>query len=246
VLERLTPSSRSLKQETKHKNRFYEESSLPEEFRSRNSHYHRSGFDKGHLAAAADFQGKEQRDSYNLINAAPQNAMMNRSIWAKLERWCRIIAEKEPRYETLVVSGPLWLPSYPIGEKKFQYAYPALGSPPSLVSVPTHFFKVVVVVGDTKIKKFSCFVVPNSDKDIKQDLTSYLVRWTDIEAVSGLELFPTSVSSEWKAMADSVADAQRGSSRNTSGMKLLESNSKTCKRVVRCEAVHLCSQYSCN
>jgi len=90
-----------------------------------------------------------------------------------------------------------------------------------LVAVPTHFFKVVVVVekkltgkqqftkdnntnaqvlesssetSELILKKFGAFVLPHSDHVGKNDkgirLVDYLVRLTDLEAVTGLEFFP--------------------------------------------------------
>lgn len=46
VMERLTPS-RNNGTSLKRPNKFYEEKSLPEEFRSRPQHYKNSGFDRG-------------------------------------------------------------------------------------------------------------------------------------------------------------------------------------------------------
>ena len=84
-----------------------------------------------------------------------------------------------------------------------------LGKPPSLVAVPTHFFKVVVVVisGDAsgsrpRIQKFACFVVPNMEPNKKKTMADYVVPWTDLETVTGLQFFPNLVTEDWKASAD--------------------------------------------
>ena len=100
-----------------------------------------------------------------------------------------------------MLTGPLWLPASTVGKDKFQYSYEAIGHPPSLIHVPTHFFKVVVVVSSTadksgprfQLKKFAAFVIPHSESDEKRSklrLVDCIVRLTDLEAVSGLEFFP--------------------------------------------------------
>ena len=83
---------------------------------------------------------------------------MNRRIWAGLEDWCRRVAraayfaddsdddDDERGGVTLVTTGPLWLPHHQTGDKSFRYHIDGIGKPPTLVLVPTHFFKVVVVL----------------------------------------------------------------------------------------------------
>ncbi len=210
---------------------FYEETSLPEMFRSRNGHYRHTGYDRGHLAPAADFMGNNYQlvqDTFNLCNVSPQDPSLNRFLWAKLELWTRQVAQREWREHqnlTLVVTGPLWLPvgyhssssstqPYPI----FEYRYPAVGQPPCLLSVPTHFFKVVAVVAENSkdadapfaLDKFACFVVPNQKVDESSRLNDYLVRWSDLEAVVGMRLFPQLITQpSMMELADVLTDEVR-------------------------------------
>jgi len=186
---------------------FKEEKLVEEQYRSRNSHYHLSGYDRGHLAPAADFFGKDLEDTYNLCNICPQDAEMNRRIWAWLEEWTRRVARTAYETElavTYVTTGPLWLPSHQTDEKKFRYNIEGLGRPPTLVLVPSHFFKVVVVVDPTgtKILRFACFVVPNRAIANERPLRDYMVPWSDLETVSGLTLFPGLADETFKAKAD--------------------------------------------
>ena len=229
VVERLLPNNKHSSGAAIRKNkRFYEESTLAPYHRSRNHHYRNSGYDRGHLAPAADFpfNDDEMNDTFALTNASPQMPRFNRTMWLRLEEFVRSVAEKESaavkrdntasneekEVETWVISGPLWLPSSisktPLGEDGFRYSYAGIGKPPSLVSVPTHFFKVVVVVSktykmkragngesvdmdDMVMKKFAAFVLPNTEQEVpKFQLANYLVRLTDLEAVTGLEIFP--------------------------------------------------------
>ena len=237
VMERLTThqiDNHSTKMPRKNK-RFQEEQSLLPYFRSRNQNYRNSGYDRGHLAPAADFNlnDKDINDTFVLTNVSPQLPKFNRSIWLRLEEFVRSVAKNEGtsstseiETETWVITGPLWLPSSikrssDTGSENFAYEYEGIGKPPSLVAVPTHFFKVVVVVekkltgkqqftkdnntnaqvlesssetSELILKKFGAFVLPHSDHVGKNDkgirLVDYLVRLTDLEAVTGLEFFP--------------------------------------------------------
>jgi DNA/RNA endonuclease G (NUC1) len=57
-----------------------------------------------------------------------------------------------------------------------------------LIAVPTHFFKVVVVVKNDQIYQYTCFVVHTHDKLPSKKLEDYVVPWKDLEAVTKLQL----------------------------------------------------------
>jgi hypothetical protein len=71
----------------------------------------------------------------------------------------------------VVVSGPLFLPSYIDGHRGYLHVIDSIGDPPDLISVPTHFFKVVLTLrrnqppsdGEETDYTVECaaFVVPN-------------------------------------------------------------------------------------
>jgi endonuclease G, mitochondrial len=152
----------------------------------------------------------ENKDTFNLINISPQTHSMNASVWAQLERWTLKIADEHEHADTFVVSGPLWMPAKQSGPKLFEFQYSAIGTPPSLVSVPTHFFKVIVAI-DKKNKqlfKFACFVVPNIEFDKssqRRSLEDFLVPWTSLEAVTGLHFFPALTKDpNWKDRANKL------------------------------------------
>jgi hypothetical protein len=109
----------------------------------------------------------------------------------------------------------------------FEYQFPAIGAPPNLVSVPTHFFKLVAVVrrrnprhvppAASPIVAHACFVVPNRNVLEEKEgdegrgtgggrrwasFEDGLVRWTDLEAATGLEFFSELVDRDWKRAAD--------------------------------------------
>lgn len=255
VMERLGFSDATSNTDNR-RQRFYEEKSLPEWFRSRNSHYHLSGYDRGHMAPAADYQDNRS-DTYNLINVAPQSSDMNRGVWAGLEKWTRGVARraKQNQLETYVVTGPLWLPQRKLDDKLFEYQYKGLGNPPSLVSVPTHFFKVIAVIDPKEpvktrsIREFACFVVPNEKLAERSEYQDYLVRWTDLEAVSGLTLFPGFASESWKIHADAATEKLQ--SRMKGPLLLLSeeynpTRSPATYKATSIDALHLCRAGHCS
>jgi DNA/RNA endonuclease G (NUC1) len=211
VLERLVvvdDNKPAAKNKSKRPNFYQDSQNLPAVYRSQNQHYHNSGYDRGHLAPAADFahDASAYRDTFSFSNISPQDGALNKKTWARLEEWTRQVARQAWQKEqatTYVVTGPLWLPKRQIGPKAFQYAYTALGQPPSLVAVPSHFFKVIVVVKNDGILRFACFVMANvAPPPETRDLQHYLVRWGDLEATTGLQFFPNLVDEAWKQRAN--------------------------------------------
>lgn len=232
--------------------RFKEDTTIDEKYRSRNSYYHLSGYDRGHLAPAADFADARQlEDSYNLCNVSPQNSDMNRKIWAWLEDWTRQVARAAWQREhavTYVTTGPLWLPRVQVGEKVFRYNIVGIGKPPTLVMVPTHFFKVVVVVKKDKILHFACFVVPNDESANDKLVQDYIVSWTDLETVTGLSFYPCLADNVFKVRADLLT--RQVSPGNGSGKLLLltdgrPNNMKSISGNTLEEMRHLCDDQSC-
>jgi DNA/RNA endonuclease G (NUC1) len=257
VLERLIfdDSGENSFKSKRRRPRFREEASLPEAHRSRNSSYHLSGYDRGHLAPAADFyyDSKQFEDTFTLCNVSPQNHVMNRKMWANLEQWTRQMArcawERDRDTTTYVLSGPLWLPARQVAEKSFQFVFSAIGRPPSLVSVPTHFFKVVAVTKGQRITEFACFCVPNDESSATGNkiLLDWVVRWTDLEAVTGLVFFPSMTQDgDWKKTADALTIREAVHSATlllTDGSSQLSSKPK--QVIPRHSVLHLCRDGQC-
>lgn len=216
---------------------FREEKSIERpDFRSKLSHYHKSGFDRGHMAPGADFPGDSTHETYTLANIAPQDPIMNKGIWSSLEEWIRRLVHSKDaasNSSVYVVTGPLWLPRRQVGDGKFEYQHLGLGRPPSLVSVPTHFFKVVVVANEREtkhpIQQFACFVMANEEASPSKKLEDYVVPWRDLETVTGLQFFPKWASPDWKDKADKVMKLQVPASdgSNTSRLYLTDRSAKT-------------------
>jgi len=154
------------------KNRFKEDPEIPTGSAC-SADYLRSGYDRGHLAPAADMAFSEQTmaDSFYYSNMSPQHPKFNRGIWKRLEEQVRHFAVREG--EVYVVTGPV-LPK----EKTI-----AIG--PRRVTVPTHYYKVVYDL--TEPKKMIGFILPNSN--LKADLKDFAVTVRQVEEQTGLDFF---------------------------------------------------------
>ena len=159
---------------------------IPERFRAQLSHYKRSGFDRGHLAPAADHRGSLERlrSTFGLDNAAPQDSVLNRGAWLRLEQVARDATAKCD--EVFVATGPLFLPERDGDELRMRHR--VLGEPPHVTWIPTHFWKVVLAERADAIA-VGCFVLPNGPVPSDADLGDYLVPLENLEAAAGVVLF---------------------------------------------------------
>ncbi len=137
--------------------------------------YSKSGYDRGHLAPAADmgWSKKVMSESFYMSNMSPQVPSLNREVWLKLEEKTRDIARKES--EVFIVCGPYFESGKDIktiGENK--------------VAVPHGFYKVIFDL--TPPRKMIGFLFPN--KKCRDDLRDYAVTVEDVEDKTGLTFFP--------------------------------------------------------
>jgi endonuclease G, mitochondrial len=101
---------------------FREDPALPPLLRARPEDYAGSGYDRGHLAAAANHRGSSAAmgDTFLMSNIAPQvGPGFNRDYWARLERFTRQLAKGCAGSDAdgadaavHVVTGPLYLPRW--------------------------------------------------------------------------------------------------------------------------------------
>ncbi len=137
--------------------------------------YTRSGYDRGHLAPAADFKHDYavMEETFYMSNISPQNKDFNAGIWNDLEKLVRQWAQ---RYERIyVVTGPVLEPGLPtIGRI-------------NRVAVPRHFYKVILQVSPPHIKGIA-FILPNQSSG--KSLSTFAVTIDEVENRTGIDFFP--------------------------------------------------------
>lgn len=153
---------------------FREDPQIPAAQDAQPDDYRGSGFDKGHMAPAADFHASRpaMEQTFLLSNAVPQNPANNRGIWANLEAGVREWTAR--RGELYVITGPI-------------YGNAARQKIGRGVSVPDALFKVVV---DGTRREMTAFVIPNR-ADLGDDPSRYQVRVRDVERMTGLDFNPS-------------------------------------------------------
>lgn len=105
VAQKLDPAQLNEIEPFPRSERFYEEARLPARERATLSSYKHSGFDRGHLAPAADMrtaEGTEQ--SFSLANIVPQAPLHNRKAWKKIEQDTRKYV-KRSSHPVFVITG---------------------------------------------------------------------------------------------------------------------------------------------
>ena len=126
--EHLTAGNVDAAKNLSRENSFHPEARLPASSRAELSDYARSGYDRGHMAPNGDMPDRDtQHESFTLANMVPQDAEVNRHIWAGIEGVVRKMAQKEG--DLYVITGPAF-----IGGNLQK-----VGN----VLVPTHLYKLV-------------------------------------------------------------------------------------------------------
>ncbi|GAC1325891.1 MAG: DNA/RNA non-specific endonuclease [Collimonas sp.] len=156
------------------KNNFHEDPEVPAEHRSTLLDYKRGSqiYDRGHMAPAEDFKFSvdAMSESFLLSNMVPQVSGNNRGIWSILEQ--RVATLTRKLGEVYVISGPI-----------YDKMTDAIGDG---VKVPQRFFKVIL---DASTGDSIAFIIPNQ-KLVSKTLPKYAVSLKDVEAATGLVLFP--------------------------------------------------------
>ncbi|XP_071760624.1 endonuclease G, mitochondrial [Centroberyx gerrardi] len=187
VIEQLSPASLTGPSDRKYCD-FKEDNSVHVYHRANNADYRGSGFDRGHLAAAANhkWSQKAMEETFYLSNVAPQDPQLNQNSWNNLEKLCRSLTRHY--LNVFVCTGPLYLPRQE-ADGKLYVRYQVLGR--NHVAVPTHFFKVVILEraggGGVELRSY---VLPNAPVDEKIPLERFLVPIETIERASGLLFVP--------------------------------------------------------
>lgn len=209
VLEHITKES-SAGQGSRADVRFFEDAGLEPRFRSRLEDYRNSGYDRGHLAPAANHKGDQTglSETFTMSNISPQVGKgFNRDYWARFERFVKTLAWSSD--DVYIVTGPLYVPQRtPQG---YVMQYPMIGKPPCLVAVPTHFYKVVLAESKSRLPFGSCkvavgaFVMPNDQIQPDMPLTAFSVPLEMLENVAGMKFFPGYLTDARRLSLDAAA-----------------------------------------
>ncbi|WP_305983084.1 DNA/RNA non-specific endonuclease [Roseivirga thermotolerans] len=154
--------------------------------------YRGSGYDRGHLAPAADFSYDEfaLSQSFYMSNMSPQDPGFNRGIWKKLESKVRDWAKENG--VVYVVTGPV-----------LKSGLKSIG--PNKVSVPEYYYKIVLDIDRPEIKAIA-FLMKNEKSS--NELSSFVVTIDEIERLTRLDFFP-SIPDELENMLESTVMTSR-------------------------------------
>ena len=169
VVEHVTVSN--LVKNAPRKDDFREDPEVPAQHRQTLADYTGMGYDRGHVAPAADmtFDKTAMSESFYLTNMMPQVPGNNRGIWKYLEENVRYWAQVKG--EVYVITGALFE-----------------GAPKMMnkVAIPSHVYKIVI---DPKSGKQIAFLFPNEKLDPKL-IDNYSVPVATIEQKSGINFSP--------------------------------------------------------
>lgn len=157
--------------------RFHPDATIPEET-ALPGEYRRSGYDRGHLAPAADmrFSAEAMYDSFCMTNIAPQTPALNRGPWKDLEEEVRDWALQEG--SLLVVTGPVFTTK----------TISTIGA--GQVAVPDFFYKVLLDYTPPE-KKGIAFLFPNRpEQNRRGGIFLYALSIDEIEARTSVDFFP--------------------------------------------------------
>ena len=141
-----------------------------------NADYTRSGYDKGHMAPAADMKWSPEamKESFYFSNMCPQHPQLNRRGWKNLEEKIRNWAIADSAI--IIICGPI-IEKQPktIGKNK--------------VVVPQRFFKVVLSPFAKPIRAIGFLF--NNEQAV-EPLSSYVVTVDSIESLTNMDFFARS------------------------------------------------------
>ena len=137
------------------------------------SDYKGSGYDRGHLAPAADMRWSStaMSESFFMSNMSPQVPSFNRGIWKRLESKVRDWARDNKRIY-IVTAGILDEGLNTIGSNS--------------ISIPNYYYKVILDYTEPELKAIG-FILPN--KKSKALLQSLAISVDSVEIRTGIDFF---------------------------------------------------------
>ena len=183
-----------------------------------NEDYQGSGYDRGHLAPAADMEWSEQamEESFYYSNMSPQVPGFNRGIWKKLEEQVRQWAIDNQ--DIYVVTGPV-----------LENNLSTIG--PDKVSVPRYYYKVILDYTEPELKGIG-FILPNASSTLA--LQNFAVTIDSVEHLTGINFFPALPNKQEQAIEKTICiPCWTWTTTSTKKSHLTKSNSAT----VQCSAI---------
>ena len=139
-----------------------------------NGDYSKSGYDRGHLAPAADmgWSAKTMAESFYFSNMSPQVPAFNRGIWKRTEELVRTWAIA---YDSLyIVTGPV-----------LNGNLPSIGA--NQVSIPHYYYKVILDYHHPEVKAIG-IIMPNAASS--ELIQHFAVSVDSVEHLTGIDFFP--------------------------------------------------------
>ena len=155
--------------------RFKPDPMVPQHATATTDDYKYSGYDRGHMAPAADMKWDEQvmKESFYLSNICPQNPNLNGGVWKDLEEQVRDLAYQKGKI--FVVCGPIVNDaSTTIGTNK--------------VVVPQAFFKVLLQEENDEIHTIG-FIYENVSG--RKPMSTYAMTVDEVEELTNIDFFPS-------------------------------------------------------
>lgn len=135
--------------------------------------YAGSGYDRGHLAPAADMGWSIQtmKESFYFSNMSPQLPSFNRGIWKKTEEQVRDWAREY---------GKLFVATGPVLEK----GLPFIG--PNKVAIPNYYYKALLRCNPSDTSAIG-ILIPHAASSLP--ITSFYICIDNLERTTGLDFF---------------------------------------------------------
>jgi endonuclease G len=155
---------------------FKSDDRVEEKYQVKHGDYSGLGFDRGHLASAADFSWSRAgiETTFFTTNISPQIPRFNRGIWKKLESSVRGWA---------VQYGQLYVVTGPILTERAKERFPR---DRNYIAVPRRYYKVLLNYNDNNPIAVA-FIMNN--EDMSAALSNYVVTIDEIEKVTGIDFF---------------------------------------------------------
>ena len=149
------------------KDKFHEETQLPQSERAELKDYAKSGYDRGHMSPSADMPTESaQAESFSLANMVPQDHNHNTGIWSSIESATRYLAKKEG--SLYVITGPI-----------YKGTLKSIGNG---VLVPTYIYKIIY---SPKQQKAAVYFTNN-----EPGKAYHIISVKELEILSGINFFP--------------------------------------------------------